>query len=340
MTFPNISIVIPTLNSGKALKSCLKSIKLQKYLGTLEILIIDGGSTDDTLDIAKKYECKILNNPLKTAEAGKSVGVKNAKFNNIALIDSDNILPSNNWLSKMIAPLTQDMSLIGSEPLSFSYRPKAGFIERYSALIGVNDPYAYFTGNYDRFSFLSQKWTGLNIKTTEFPSYLKITLTRDTPVPTIGANGTIFRKSFLLANLDSDYLFDVDIISRSLAITNQPLFFAKVKTSIVHTFCESSIFKFIRKQQRRVNDLYFYKPYRRYPLQFSAFSRHNLGFGLYSLSIIFPLIDSVRGFLHKKDIAWFFHPIACLLTIFIYIQGFLKNSFGLNTKYNRLTWHQ
>ena len=98
---PSISIITPTYNSAKTLTSCLESIKTQDYKGDIEIIISDGGSTDSTLEIAQKYTDKIYPNPLKTGEAGKAAGVKHARNEIIALIDSDNILPSRNWLSSM-----------------------------------------------------------------------------------------------------------------------------------------------------------------------------------------------------------------------------------------------
>jgi len=98
---PSISVIVPTYNSAKTLASCLESIKNQDYLGESEIIIADGGSTDSTLEIAQKYTDNIYTNPLKTGEAGKAVGVKHAINEIIALIDSDNILPSEDWLSRM-----------------------------------------------------------------------------------------------------------------------------------------------------------------------------------------------------------------------------------------------
>jgi glycosyltransferase involved in cell wall biosynthesis len=101
---PSIPIITPTFNSAKTLTSCLESIKNQNYQGEIEIIIADGGSTDSTLEIAQKYTDKIYPNSLKTGEAGKAVGVKHAKNEIIALIDSDNILPSRDWLSRMAEP--------------------------------------------------------------------------------------------------------------------------------------------------------------------------------------------------------------------------------------------
>ena len=331
MTSPAISIIIPTLNSGRILKRCLDSIKKQSFQD-YEILVVDGGSTDNTLKIAKKYKCQIIKNPLKSAEAAKALGLKKARGEYIALIDSDNILPSKNWLTQMLLPF-KDSQIIGTEPISFTYRKKAGYIERYSALLGANDPFAYINGNYDRYSYLSNKWTNLKIETVDKKSYLKLKIVDCRFLPTIGANGTIFRKDFLNKFFKGEYLFDIDL----LAMAPKPLYFAKVKTGIIHTYCEASLSKFIKKQQRRLTDYYTYRDQRLY--QWDSQS-HILGFTLYSLLIIPSLIDSFRGFIKKADPAWFFHPLACFLTWWIYFIVTLKYKLALLKPLNRNQWQQ
>jgi glycosyltransferase involved in cell wall biosynthesis len=56
-----ISIIIPTFNSGKYLEEALLSVFSQKTDYKVELIIIDGVSTDDTLKILKKYENKFKN---------------------------------------------------------------------------------------------------------------------------------------------------------------------------------------------------------------------------------------------------------------------------------------
>ena len=53
-----LSIIIPTYNSGKFLEQALLSIFNQTYKN-IELIIIDGKSTDNTVDIIKKYESSI-----------------------------------------------------------------------------------------------------------------------------------------------------------------------------------------------------------------------------------------------------------------------------------------
>jgi len=56
--YPLISIITVCLNDGKYLEETIKSVINQTY-SNIEYIIIDGGSTDNTIDIIKKYESKI-----------------------------------------------------------------------------------------------------------------------------------------------------------------------------------------------------------------------------------------------------------------------------------------
>ena len=333
-----VSFIIPTLNAASVLETCLKSIKRQNFKN-YEIIIVDGGSIDDTIKIAKKYHAKIFKNILKTAEAGKAVGVKKAIGKYIALIDSDNILPTLDWLQTNISILEKDLELIGTEPIRFTYRPSGGFIERYSALIGVNDPYAFVSGVYDRQNFINFKWTGLKIDQIDKKQYKKITLRPNSIIPTIGANGTIFRSDFLKNNLKSDYLFDIDILADYLNKNQKSIYFAKVKQGIIHTFCESSIKKFIRKQNRRITDYFYYQNLR----QFNWNQTNKSGilkFVLYTVLIVPMLFDTLRGFFHKPDFAWFFHPLACFITLYLYTVNTIKKRLNLLKQLDRQQWQQ
>lgn len=90
MRQPFFSIIIATYNSECTLEFTLKSIREQSIeQDELEILVVDGGSTDMTRDIANKYNIKIYDNPKRLPEYAKAVGTTYATGHYIVRMDSD-----------------------------------------------------------------------------------------------------------------------------------------------------------------------------------------------------------------------------------------------------------
>mgnify|MGYP001572204949 CR=1 FL=1 len=75
-----ISVILATLNSGKILERCLASIRSQDYdQEKIEIVIADGGSIDNTLEIAEKYQARVIPENTHSPEAAKGTALKEAK---------------------------------------------------------------------------------------------------------------------------------------------------------------------------------------------------------------------------------------------------------------------
>lgn len=90
---PLVSIIITTKNSGRTLKKLLQSIRNQSYKNT-EVIIIDNNSSDDTLQIAKKYTAKIFNKgPERSAQ--RNLGARRARGSYYLVLDSDMIVNKN-----------------------------------------------------------------------------------------------------------------------------------------------------------------------------------------------------------------------------------------------------
>ncbi len=89
---PLVTISIPTLNSGSFLERCFDAIKAQTYKN-VEINIVDGGSKDTTVEIAKarNVDVSIYKGALLGA---RYQGLQQAKGEYILLLDSDQILES------------------------------------------------------------------------------------------------------------------------------------------------------------------------------------------------------------------------------------------------------
>ena len=322
-----LSVVIPTLNSEKTLAACLMAVRAQTLpRTTYEIVIADAGSSDHTLDIARQYGVEtITSNPLKTGEAGKTAGIKAAKGDVIALVDSDNILPDPSWLERMLAPFS-DPEILATEPLEYTCRTEDPALTRYFALLGMNDPICLFTGNYDRFSAVTGRWTELPVPQADQGGYLKLRLGADA-LPTIGANGFVFRRSLLDGVKWEPYLFDIDILYDRI-LKEGSVAVAKVKTGIVHLYC-ARLGDFVRKQRRRIRDfLYFAQEKERlYPWD----RQRKVGIVLFCLAtvLVLPLLwQMVKGAFRRPDRAWLYHVPVCWITLWVYGMGTLSKLFG------------
>lgn len=91
-----ISVIIPVYNIEKYLSRCLESVVNQTY-HELEILLIEDGSTDGTLDICKSYamqdnRVRIIDNPGKSVGSARNLGVQSAHGNYILMVDSDDYI--------------------------------------------------------------------------------------------------------------------------------------------------------------------------------------------------------------------------------------------------------
>jgi glycosyltransferase involved in cell wall biosynthesis len=343
--FPGVSLVIPTLNAGRVLDACLRSVFEQDYPAErLEVIVVDGGSSDWTIEIASGFSSRveaslrIIENPLRTGEAGKAAGLRAAGNEYIAFIDSDNLLPHRRWLREMVAPLEDDRTLVASEPLEFTYRGEDGFINRYCAMMGMNDPICLFLGNYDRKCAVTNRWTGLAVEEEEREGYLSVTL-RGPVLPTIGANGFVVRKGVLEELAIGPYLFDVEIL-RNLVKRGGEVRVAKVKTGIVHLYSRNYA-AFSRKQRRRILDYYRHRGRERPREVLGPIMMGRLLLFILSCLTVLPLIaQGTIGFCRRPDSSWLFHPVACWTTFLIYSVETVLRLLDPGRTMQRVHWSQ
>lgn len=342
---PGITVVIPTLNAESVLEDCLRSIVLQDYPAKrLEVLIVDAGSRDRTLEIALdfarrgKIPFRILENPLKTGEAGKAEGFRAARHEFIAFIDSDNILPHSRWLRVMTAPFDEDPTLVASEPIEFTYRREDGYINRYCAMIGMNDPLCLFLGNYDRKCSITNKWTGVHVQEDRKNGFIVVSLGNGS-VPTIGANGFLIRKDTLQSAMVGPYLFDVDVL-RSIVHKSGKARVAKVDTGIIHLYSKDYA-TFARKQRRRVLDYFRHRGRERPCETWGPAMKGRLALFILCCVTVLPLLaQGAMGFRRRQDTSWLFHPLACWTTLLIYAKESLLNLFQPGRTMDRDHWSQ
>ncbi|MDD4273743.1 MAG: glycosyltransferase [Desulfobacter postgatei] len=90
----NVSIIITTYNYEKYIDECITSCLDQNSISEYEIILVDDGSIDDTVSIARKYKNKItiFENENKGVESAANFGIRHAQGKYILRVDADDIL--------------------------------------------------------------------------------------------------------------------------------------------------------------------------------------------------------------------------------------------------------
>ncbi len=102
-SYPFISLILPCRNEELFIENCIKSILENNYQpDRMELLIIDGLSVDNTVNIAKKFinnskgiEVKIFTNPKKYFPSAVNIGIKEAKGEYIVILGAHAVYDKN-----------------------------------------------------------------------------------------------------------------------------------------------------------------------------------------------------------------------------------------------------
>ena len=90
----NVAIVIPTLNEERFLSRCLDSVIAQTYpFEEMDVMVVDGGSKDNTRKIVDDYHqrydnIRLIDNPGKIQSIAFNIGVKNSSAPYIVRLDA------------------------------------------------------------------------------------------------------------------------------------------------------------------------------------------------------------------------------------------------------------
>lgn len=105
-----VSVVIPVLNGERYLAEVLDAILAQRLDEDIEVLVIDSGSTDRSLEIARAAEVRLLEIPNREFQHGRTrnLGVAETSGRLIAFLTQDATPASDDWLAAYVAVFDSD----------------------------------------------------------------------------------------------------------------------------------------------------------------------------------------------------------------------------------------
>jgi len=99
---PAVLVVVPVRNGEATIGKLLDSLLEVGYdRGKVEVIVVDGNSTDRTREIVAKYPVRLLTEEGRGLNAARNTGIRNGQGEIIAFTDSDCLVPSN-WIRKIV----------------------------------------------------------------------------------------------------------------------------------------------------------------------------------------------------------------------------------------------
>jgi len=317
---PLISFVFATYNSGWCIEAALKSIKKQDYpKDKIEIIFADGGSKDNTLEIAKRYGVKVLKNKLILGDPGNALGCEKAKGDFVVFVGHDNQLVQENWIKLMLKPFFEDKDIVGAFP-HLENKVDDTWLTKY--VNKFTDPFNHFMYGYANNPLTFNRAYKVLKKTKDwivFDFDLK-----DHPILAFD-QGFMLKKKGYFRDKNTwfcDILPVLDLIKEKRSIAYVPL------ASNYHITLNKGLKQFMKKHQWTID--YNLSPRKTFGLYKSPFGikarRKDISikrkiraliYPFYGISFFLPVVRAIYKYATDGGKEWFYHPFITFISAYI-----------------------
>lgn len=324
------SVIMPTYNSESTIDMALKSIRTQDFpQENIEILVIDGGSQDKTLDIAQNYDAVIYKNEKKFPEYAKRIGFEKARGKWIIMQDSDEVLTDCLQLQKRKEFFVKNPNVYCLLPDICIPGENCGIACAYINWFG--DPFSYIVYRLSDSRVKSQR---KNLyKTTENGNVYQYKINDIFP---IGDGGTT------TINIEkAKEVFKEQYYTQEFTVS---IFYNMVKETayvgcipgdnIIH-YSVSTFNAYLKKLHFRVhtnlNDT-AQAGYTVRAAQNKKLKKRKIYFILYVSTIILPMLDSLRMAIRYKRFSLLLHFIYTYYLVWIMLVEIIRKMFHIKNK--------
>lgn len=329
-----LSIIIATFNSHKTLERVLLSIEKQTYpKKNIEILLLDGGSKDDTVKIGKKFHCTIIHNPQTEPVHAKYLGLLKARGKYILYLDHDEVLENEESLSKKISVLEENDNIKAVIGSGYKNPPGYPFINEYINEFG--DPFSFFIYRISKnYLFFLKDLQKEYMTAQENQNYLVVDFSQSSQLPLIElcAGGSMFDASYVKQHFpqvtkNQQYIPHIFY----LLVQKKPQIAVAKHDALIH-YSSESLKGYLNKIRWRIkNNIYHasgmgeagFTGRERYLHGWEKYKRYF--FLPYAYSIICPLLDSLILIITRRKLRYIAHlPLTLYTANLIVYHYFLK----------------
>lgn len=290
---------MPTLNAAALLENALSSITRQTYpRDRYEILLADGGSTDGTQEVGRKFGAVVIDDRAsKNMEESKRVALAQAKGEYILFVDADNELTHTDYLQLAIAALSANSQALGVEA---NYPPSAKMTSLCAYLthrLHISDPLCWLMTTNPVLVARNgevEQWT-LPDGSYSYP---------------LGANGFLFRKADLEAVKADEKFQDTHVAMFLMRAGKRE--WLRISGRGVHHYYITTLWNFIQKRRRAT--VHFLRVQEHMPVNWMK-EKPPVPLwlaGVYCGTVVGPLWHTVRGLIRDRDARWLWHVPASM----------------------------
>lgn len=118
VNYPEVTIIVPMLNEQEHARDCVQSLLAQDYQAVREILVIDGGSTDETRDIVGAFggKVRLIDNPRRSTAAALNIGIGECSTDLFIRADAHATYASN-YVSQSVKTLLESGANVVGGPM-------------------------------------------------------------------------------------------------------------------------------------------------------------------------------------------------------------------------------
>jgi glycosyltransferase involved in cell wall biosynthesis len=331
---PDITIIIATFNSAKLLGRVLDAVKVQDFpQESIEVLIIDGGSADETIALASAYGCVVIKNPETEPVNAKFLGFKNSKGRYLVFLDHDEVMQDKGSLSRKRVIFDQNPevhAVIGSGYINPD--PK-NIVNEYINEFG--DPFSFFIYRLSKGSryFIKSLRQRYKIEQENDSSLIvDFSIGSRLPIIELVALGSMIDKDYFIKQFP-EVLHDKSLIGHLFyhLVERAPYVGVTKSDPLVH-YSSENIKKYLAKIRWRVkNNVHFssgtgaagFTGRQQFDSLWGKYRKYF--FPIYTFTIVLPLIDAIQLAISRKQPRYLIHvPLTIYTASYVLFQLALR----------------